>query len=515
MASVHPRGKKGIYHACMHVGAPEPKWQSTGLTDKRDAQRWADKEEARLKNQYAIEHPGVSPAPGGNQGTTPSSQPAQPPDEIQTERPFLERLNEVRDKLAKDGAWATSNLRQHTTVINLMARAMGERINAITSRLDEDDFLPVKNMLKLDGNKIKGSGNYVGCIRRLLRPLIGNGLQKECLDVFKDLKAKGRKKASGRPFRSHEIQIMIQGLVQEEDWVSGFVFGGLSGGPHVVDLLFLKWTEAKLESRRIVHERFKTGVESEYQMLPMFYEWLQRRPREEGDIYVFPELVFTKVERKQLGCNKRPVNEDARVETTSGNTTTNFSHALERWGIKEKGLSFKSFRQFAISFWSSVGIRTTTRMRMAGHIEMGSHMRYDFPADWEIRRAGDLTNQYVQSIIAGKQMDYPATLYEVHERIMARLDRLQSDTVQSFRDTFLREMLLVLKHELESGLKRTIQVAVAETMRSEFAAFKAELWRGLPYLLRSSWRQGFHPNPTVFAGVMPVMGDISTDIEKI
>jgi hypothetical protein len=82
---------------------------------------------------------------------------------------------------------------------------------------------------------------------------------------------------------------------------------------------------------------------------------------------------------------------------------------LATCGIPSQKLTQKAWRNHNVSFWASIGLALKVRMRMCGHKKPESQAAYDRPADFEIKRAGEITWKYFQAIRDGKEFFIPTT----------------------------------------------------------------------------------------------------------
>jgi hypothetical protein len=265
-----------------------------------------------------------------------------------------------------------------------------------------------------------------GMVRRLTRELIHRGLPRACLHHLDNVQGKSQNEASGEPFSAEHISQMLAQLPQEPEFIKGMVYLGLSGGPQMIDVGTLEQNEINRETGMVRRKRIKVDdAKVEFALLPCALEWFRSRYKE-GDIYVFPELVFREDELQDPNCNRKPVLLDgSRKKYIRTKGINLFNEFLTRAGITSQEVSFKSFRQHLVSLLSSQGVKEKLRMRITGHQVSWSHTRYDFPAEWEFFKARDILDQNLTAIREGKKMRYVLSHGEV-------LDELESLMRQEF-----------------------------------------------------------------------------------
>jgi hypothetical protein len=318
-------------------------------------------------------------------------------------------------------------------------------------------FTAVRNAL-VDGPLAQRTVElYSKIIREILCRI--TDLDPRCIEELEKLPRKdGALEASGEPFQRRHFQVMFK-LIAGADEITQIIFWiGASGGPQIVDTVFLMFMAIDWVTGMVRYTRIKTGEKIEFRALPPLMELLKRRRERLGPdaLYVLPEVIFLQKAQKHPACNteawdgfkgwEEKVPNEATLRGANSGTTI-MTAFLKQCGIKTKDITHKSFRKHNISFWASIGIKLKTRMRMAGHSKESSHYRYDVPAEFEIIRAADITWRYYQSIMKGEEFFIPTTTYDIYEVLMAQWEKLpellqaalheQLDRLQGFlKDAF-------------------------------------------------------------------------------
>jgi hypothetical protein len=296
-------------------------------------------------------------------------------------------------------------------------------------------FTKVRNAL-VDGPLAQSTVElYSKTIREILRRI--PDLDEKCLAELENLPRKdGLLEASGDPFQRGHFKVMF-GRIDSADETTQIVFWiGASGGPQIVDTVFLPFWAIDWTTGMVRYFRVKTGERIEFRALPPLLDLLKKRRDKLGPnaVYVLPELIFLKKHQKNPACNTKDWDgfkdwdkvkvPHAAAVRGAANGQKVMSNFLQECGIKTEDLTHKSFRKHNISFWASIGIKLKTRMRMAGHSKESSHHRYDVPAEFEIIRASEITWRYYQAIMKDEDFFIPTSTYDIYEVIMAHWTKL-------------------------------------------------------------------------------------------
>ena len=410
-----------IWQIIFYIDGFNPIWRTTKCTDLAEAKQkrkeMGKRLLAELKEQAAQANAGKGECQTSEraeaQGTGPAtaaSEPEKPP-----RKSIVALLQAIMDSIGIH--WKGSTRWNYGRAGELIVEALGELAQHEPEELDPVDYVKVRE--KLDQDIPDASRRQVaGMIRRLTRELIQRGLPPGCLHHLNSVQGKSQNEASGRPFEGSHIRQMMVQLPHEPEVIKGMVYIGLSGGPQVIDVGTLEHDEINRENGMVRRNRIKVDdAKVEFALLPCALEWVRSRYKE-GEIYVFPELMFRESELKDPNCNREAVPLDkTRTKHISKKGIDLFNAFLRRAGITSREYSFKSFRQQVVSLLSSQGIKEKVRMRVTGHQVSWSHTRYDFPAEWEFLRVRDILDRNLKAICEGKEVRYILSLGEVVDEL--------------------------------------------------------------------------------------------------
>jgi hypothetical protein len=405
----------------------------------------------RLQAEYASAHP--APAADQDDGAADG-------DEAKPRR----REKSLRERAAEEHASYCKRQRLRdgkngNTAFKWLWKQMKDRAD-LPPRLQKVRFFTqVRNAL-LDGPLAQSTVDlYSKGIREILRRI--PDLDERCIAELENLPHKdGMAEANGEPFNRSHFQEMFKRIGDADETTQIIFWIGASGGPQIVDTVFLPLSAVDWISGMVRYRRVKTGERIEFRALPPLLELLKKRRENLGTdaVYFLPEVIFLQTEQKDPACNtkgwdgfktwiKGKVPNDDAVRG-SGNGTRIMAGFLTECKIKTTNLTHKSFRKHSISFWASLGIKLKTRMRMAGHSKEESHNRYDVPAEFEIMRASEITWKYYQAIMRGEDFYIPTTTYDIYEAIMTQWSKFP-------------ELLQAILHDRIDGLRGFLQEAFA------------------------------------------------------
>jgi hypothetical protein len=410
-----------IWQIIFYIDGFNPIWRTTKCTDLAEAKQKRKEMGKRLLAELQEQAAQANAGNGGcettegaqAQGTGPAttaSKPQKPP-----RKSIVALLQAIMDSIGIH--WKGSTRWNYGRAGELIVEALGELAQLEPEELDPVDYVKVRE--KLDQEIPDASRRQVaGMIRRLTRELIQRGLPSGCLHHLDNVQGKSQNEASGRPFEGSHIRQMMVQLPHEPEVIKGMVYIGLSGGPQVIDVGTLEHDEINRENGMVRRNRIKVDdAKVEFALLPCALEWVRSRYKE-GDIYVFPELMFRESELKNPNCNREAVPLDkTRTKHISKKGIDLFNAFLRRAGITSREYSFKSFRQQVVSLLSSQGIKEKVRMRVTGHQVPWSHTRYDFPAEWEFLKVRDILDRNLKAICEGKEVRYILSLGEVVDEL--------------------------------------------------------------------------------------------------
>lgn len=168
------------------------------------------------------------------------------------------------------------------------------------------DFTRLRNKL-VDGDLAQATKELYSKYIRLILSRVP-GLDVEFLSELQNLPKKdAMAEASGDPFQRSHFEIMFERINTMKETIQILFWIGASGGPQIVDTVFLpfraiNWTTGLISCRRI-----KTGEVIEFCALPPLLALLKLRYERLGPdaVYVLPELIFMVKDLKDPACNTK------------------------------------------------------------------------------------------------------------------------------------------------------------------------------------------------------------------
>ena len=455
------RFRNGLWEARIMVGGKLLD-RSGGWHTREEARVGAIEKRDKLKADYAREHPELANA------TEPAKDPAKPGKSLR-ELAILEK-----DKNAKRQKLRSPN--NYNSALNWLWEGLGKHADLPPKAQTKAPFTRTRECLLNSGLADRSIELYSKLLREVLHMLVPHGLNPAFIGELEKMPKMGVSEASGRPFNKQHFKIMFNTIDSQTEAQQLLFWIGASGGPQLIDTVFLPLWGVDWETGMVRYWRIKTGEKIEFGALPPLLKLLKARRERLGPdaVYAIPELTFTANERKDPKCNlegwevfekwpkrdgmlKVPEDVVKYASATAGKAMNTFFKAC---GIKTKDITHKSFRQHNISFWASCGIKLKVRMRMAGHKLAKDHIRYDTASEREILRASEITWQYYQAIQQGKEFFVPSTALDLYEALL--------DHWKAFPDT-LRAMV---SEDLKGNF-----ATLYEHMREAFDAAKAHLER--------------------------------------
>jgi len=445
ITSIGYQKKGGYYHLLFYTDIQDaPIWRSSGQTSEKAARKERKRIEAELRKELA------------EKAVTDGDESEAPPGSI------LALL--VAIMLLIGGRWAENTRTNYERAKRVIVEGLGKRVLLRPEDVDDLDWAKVRE--NLDTEIKHGSRrNVAGMVRRLTKELILRGLPQSCLHRLTNVSGKSQNAAAGLPFEAIHIKMMRARVRsgEESPLIEGLLLVALSAGPQMIDVATLEWAHVDLKTGWVMRERVKKkGAIMEFMLLPEALAWMRERYRP-GDVYVFPELMFLQRELKQPDCNKHPVEQLAKRQNRASNEGTQaFTEFMRRAEITSTEHSYKSFRQYVISFLSSAGVKEKLRMRMAGHQISYSHTRYDFPSNWEFCRVRDILARNLEAIDQGKEVRYVLSLTDVVDHLDASM---RAEFAQAEARAQARHAENVLLHE--GNRKRLVALESLTTMLTD------------------------------------------------
>jgi hypothetical protein len=377
----------------------------------------------KLQAGYAAAHPAPAPDPGDPAGNRKPRK---------NERSLRQRALEEWEAYCK--RQRLRDTENGKSALNWLWTQLKDKADLPPRSQKVSSFTAVRNAF-LDGPlKQRTVELYSKLIREVLSRI--EDLNPKCVAELDKMPHKdGAVEASGDAFTKSHFKIMFKLVGTVIESVQLLFWIGTSGGPQIVDTVFLPFWAIDWTTGMIRYFRVKTGERIEFRALPPLLELLRKRLERLGPdaVYVLPEVIFLKRDLKDPGCNLKgwrgfkgwgkKVPKEA-ADRGADNGTRLMSAFLKQCGIKTDAITHKSFRKHNISFWASIGIKLKTRMRMAGHIKESSHNRYDVPAEFEIIRAAKITWRYYQAIMNDQEFFIPTTTYDIYEAFMTHWNKL-------------------------------------------------------------------------------------------
>lgn len=421
----------------------------TGLTDYADAKEAADKEEASRRQLAPL------------------------PEKIQVEEGQTFGYLLKREVRALNQKVKSSARRQNGTYYKHICTCFRNVLHKKCSEVKESHFDDFVHYLTTHPDIVRSRGKYGKKCAELLKGLIEFGLSPTGVEKLRKMKHFNAHKASGKPFTGHQIRVIFSILPDFDDYYRGIVLFGCSGAPHIIDVVLAQWSHWDSQLGKIAFERGKSGGQVEFFVLDELADWLSARRKTipQECPYIFPELVYGHNYYKRSDYFNIKIDRDAASEGLGTRATARFSKLLKVAGIKEDGLSFKSFRQRLASFCESVGIKRGTIMRILGHSREESTLRYVFPSENDLCRAKELMQRNLNSVLAHTEEFFPTTLIEIHDALKESEKRIRED-IQKVGHTADRIETLVQPENLKQAVISAMDSPeVEERLFRRFLAF--------------------------------------------
>jgi anaerobic ribonucleoside-triphosphate reductase len=404
MKDVRLTYKNGCRIAKIRVGK---EWVDRGLEKipRKDRTAYLIQERDSLQAKYNKQHNVDGTSNTNNETGTPT-------------RSFKE------DVIEEIAAWKDRqqlrNPDNYDSAFNHVWEVLGNEANKNTKGQSPKSFAKLRVHWLESGLSTRTIQLYAKHTREILTKLVHKrGLKPECVDELKNIRRQGVSEASGEAFRQSHLKIILELVRIQSELIQILVWIGLSGGPQIVDAVFLPLIGVDWESGLITYRRVKTNEIIQFAALPPLLELLKRRRDRfgPGAVYALPELIFMVEEIKDPKCNHvnwAKVPQDVAVRGAA-NGIKAINEFLTACKIKTKEITYKSFRKGNISFWASIGIKLKTRMRMAGHTREEAHNRYDTPSEPEILQASKITWDYLEAIREGRPFFIPTGPYDIYK----------------------------------------------------------------------------------------------------
>jgi hypothetical protein len=232
------------------------------------------------------------------------------------------------------------------------------------------------------------------------------GLPAACLAaIVKPPSDPGELKQRNRLYDS-DIYEMGQALPKASNTQRVLLWEAITSNQHRIDLVYLTWKEVReaRESLRLARRR-KTGASYSHYLGPELMDSLDDQEQEAGDIYVCKEVVFTKHERLQPGCNKTklsPAEELRRAGSVTGRATKQLDGFFNLAGVKRPGISFKAIRAYNASLGLSTNQSPRVLLDALGLKSLKSLMVYAYSTPGQVAALGEYFRRHWHAVMEGK-----------------------------------------------------------------------------------------------------------------
>ena len=280
-------------------------------------------------------------------------------------------------------------------------------------------------------------------------------LKPECLEAMRH-GPKQPGKTAGHSFWNRDVIAMGRHLPQATNTEQACFWLLACCSQHRIDIACSEWdslfpADAPHRSGR----RKKTRVEYNHLVWPELLRVIGRRIRKPGDIYVFPEFVFSKKELKDPRCNKRRLSSaelKRRALEISVKMGEAFNSFLKGSGVKREGISIKSFRCFN----ARVGLASNQSYRVLmdalGIRELKTLLRYAGSTEEEVQAQSEFFRQHWLAIMKGRKVTWITCLTQAVE-ILSKLIRAGNHSIRRELRT-LSETVSGLREVLNSVLTK-------------------------------------------------------------
>lgn len=422
---------------------------STEETDNGKALLKANEFVNGLKRQW-IQKYGESGADSSN-----DSRVSEPP-EGSIQKLLLERLDILMAELG-DGCTLAGYLVEGRIFLDILG---SKRARWSPARLTPE---LIQRIVKLRLRRLDPSTNSQNQCTRNLRYVLKEltGFKPEWLKLIKAERRKRglnhSKRSDDFPFLLDELKKMHDALPKGSNTAVGLYHLGSSGAMNPGDAANSRWAqfdeavEAMAEGRRM-----KNGNPFCHGIWPELLAWIKCRKREAGDIYIFPDLIFTAEQRKDPRCNKTRLSlNEEKASPIKTRTWAVFHEFLLLCGITRQGVSFRSFRSFNCSELFAAGYPVHLLKAVTGHDMDESFFKYVHVLPRHIRRIAEYHRRFYQAVVAGKELPVYLTHTEVVEALTSVAAAKQAEL-----ERFVTRALDRLEGQIKTELRNLIATAM-------------------------------------------------------
>lgn len=171
---------------------------------------------------------------------------------------------------------------------------------------------------------------------------------------------------------------------------------------------------------------------------------IDERERRPGDVYVCPDIVFGKRERKDPNCNKRKLSlfqERQRAGSVKTRAYDVLNRFLVQCGIKRPGISYKSFRCYDATVGLAANFPHRLLMDFLGLTTYKSLMVYANSTEEQVEALSEFLRKHWLLALKGKKQKFVLSLTEAVDiiqkefrMILRSLTKDSAASIQSLRN---------------------------------------------------------------------------------
>jgi integrase len=356
-----------------------------------------------------------------------------PPDCV--EQLLLDRLEVLEAELG-DGA----TLAGYRSEVKVFLEILGpKRAHGPLDRIKPEHYARIRDARLRRLDPTRGAGAHsLRKLRFVLKDL--PGFKPECLSALYASKRKrgrrSKKYTDEFPFLDSELKLIIDKLPEASPTAQGLILIGAMGSMNFGDAFRMRWKEYD-EAREAVAKgiRAKTNNPFYFGIWPEFDGWVAKRNRQKGDIYIFPEIIFTQRQLKDPNRNKTPLkDEDKCIVGIRSRAYRFFGEFLVGvCKIVRPGVSFRSFRHYNLSQLYADGHSPQLLMDLSGQDGIDNFFKYIHSLPKHIRRASISLRSNFNAVGEGRERPVCLTGTDVAERV--------AEVVRENKDDLKRDLL--------------------------------------------------------------------------
>lgn len=433
LVGLYPRGKRRLYSAVAYDGRCYLKkgkyrdntvMKRTGTADYNQALAIAQKWIEDLRKQWDRDF-GASPGKAKGQLT------------------IEDELNVILERIRLEKGEESLTYREYRFEADALFRHMGESRKLPPAQHTGPEFerLVAYRMAELESQASRSAVIWrmrylckqiphlpAGCLEAIHVPnRPGPQIKQECAFLWRDIVAMGKHLARA----SNTVKILI--------------LSGACTGQHIGDIIFLTWAQYDEWKRpgSCGHRR-KTGVRYRNRPWEEVMASIDERERRPGDVYVCPDIVFGKRERKDPNCNKRKLSlfqERQRAGSVKTRAYDVLNRFLVQCGIKRPGISYKSFRCYDATVGLAANFPHRLLMDFLGLTTYKSLMVYANSTEEQVEALSEFLRKHWLLALKGKKQKFVLSLTEAVDiiqkefrMILRSLTKDSAASIQSLRN---------------------------------------------------------------------------------